>query len=67
MGFTELLVVVLIVALIALLARIIYRVIRGLMTGGDTRTPDEILEDRYKRGEIDAGELVRGRKKLHRH
>ena len=67
MGFLQLLVVLLIVAFITLLSRVLYRLIRAAITGGDTRTPEEILEERYARGEIDADELDERRRKLHHH
>ncbi len=66
MELIDLLVVLLIVAIIALIARLIYRLVRGAITGGDTRTPEEILEDRYQRGEIDRDEFDEHRRRLHR-
>ena len=66
MELIDLLVVLLIVAVIALIARVIYRLVRGAMTGGDTRTPEEILEDRYRSGEIDRDEFEKQRRRLNR-
>jgi putative membrane protein len=68
MGFIELLITVGIFAIIALLIVLLVRVSQALDQGPreDSRTPDQILQERYARGEIDSAEFEERRKNLQR-